>query len=810
MNTKTQQEKRLVNKPTPSTVQLKRPFTPAPTKSNGMETAVQPKTLSSQTNLVGRAQRTHTLQQKVGNTRVGRMMNPAPVQRQENSTGLPETLKSGIEALSGLSMDDVQVHYNSDKPAQLQALAYTQGTDIHVAPRQEKHLAHEAWHAVQQRQGRVRPTIQTKGALINNDAALENEADVMGTKAMQLQKHDQDIAQKKNSLHSTGNKMRLVTKSAPIQRFTDEELNQSAKKQKDENPNLSDFDCWVRGIEHLIAYFIWVALGRTGSPNQHYDWALRLRDKANHHNFDPAKITPEQIRAIFGGGFDGWEQRAIQAFAPPPQRVPDPEIVLRGTIKAATKVFFAQDDSEAGVFDNPTRREFSKLQDGKLYFDDDIVYVSVADVDLDRHVPVRDRPLFDGIPHPKDIIQGQLGDCFLLAAAATIADRNYKKIEEMFQDNGDTVTVRLFDVTEKANKKRFAPRFIIVDKSVVKKSDGTEAYAQKHLWVQMLEKAYAAANIDPNSELLKPMQGPSYKNYAEGGTLAFALQVLLGEEAEFESIYSGYGRGDSAVLPWSSTERKNYREGNIEQLVSWSIFKQDKGNVDIWMKFVTFDETYNGPIDKMFNQRTEFDDPDTKKIPYYDKEIRLHHFQELFDSNHLDATVAAEMIAWLDKSGFYPGKKGEYRDTGGKKEAKYSGEQLKAFLRIKKAIDENRPIAIKTKPVVAPKAKQDNASPTGEVKGKGFLGGHFYAVLDYDDTADIIKDVSLKWVKVRHPWGYYGIKNDYNFAKSIFTRAKVEKGNGEFWLELNDVTKFFMTVHTGSPLARPTPPQKKM
>ncbi|HCC51392.1 MAG TPA: hypothetical protein DEQ30_04490, partial [Porphyromonadaceae bacterium] len=72
-----------------------------------------------------------------------------------NKTGLPDDLKTGIENLSGYSMDDVRVHYNSGKPAQLQALAYTQGTDIHVAPGQEKHLPHEAWHVVQQKQGRV-------------------------------------------------------------------------------------------------------------------------------------------------------------------------------------------------------------------------------------------------------------------------------------------------------------------------------------------------------------------------------------------------------------------------------------------------------------------------------------------------------------------------------------------------------------------------------------------------------------------------------------------------------------------------------
>lgn len=101
----------------------------------------------------------------------------------KNNTGLPNRLKSGIENLSGVSMDDVKVHYNSSKPAQLQALAYTQGTEIHVAPGQQKHLAHEAWHVVQQKQGRVRPDTQIRGMAVNNNRTLEHEADAMGKKA---------------------------------------------------------------------------------------------------------------------------------------------------------------------------------------------------------------------------------------------------------------------------------------------------------------------------------------------------------------------------------------------------------------------------------------------------------------------------------------------------------------------------------------------------------------------------------------------------------------------------------------------------
>ncbi len=109
-------------------------------------------------------------------------MEDAP---RRNETGLPDNLKAGVESLSGYSLDDVRVHYNSSKPATVQALAYTQGTDIHVAPGQEKHLPHEAWHVAQQMAGRVSPTTNINGMPVNDNVALEHEADVMGEKAVQ-------------------------------------------------------------------------------------------------------------------------------------------------------------------------------------------------------------------------------------------------------------------------------------------------------------------------------------------------------------------------------------------------------------------------------------------------------------------------------------------------------------------------------------------------------------------------------------------------------------------------------------------------
>lgn len=105
--------------------------------------------------------------------------------RSANSNGLPGALQAGIQALSGVDVSDVQVHRNSAQPAQLNALAYAQGSNIHLASGQEHHLPHEAWHVVQQRQGRVAPTMQLAGVGINDDASLEEEADAMGAKALQ-------------------------------------------------------------------------------------------------------------------------------------------------------------------------------------------------------------------------------------------------------------------------------------------------------------------------------------------------------------------------------------------------------------------------------------------------------------------------------------------------------------------------------------------------------------------------------------------------------------------------------------------------
>lgn len=92
-----------------------------------------------------------------------------------------------MEQLSGEYVADATVHRNSPVPARVGANALTRGgREIHLAPGNDRHLPHEAWHLAQQRSGRVRPDRMIAGVAANVSAGHESEADRMGARAARL------------------------------------------------------------------------------------------------------------------------------------------------------------------------------------------------------------------------------------------------------------------------------------------------------------------------------------------------------------------------------------------------------------------------------------------------------------------------------------------------------------------------------------------------------------------------------------------------------------------------------------------------
>jgi Domain of unknown function (DUF4157) len=103
---------------------------------------------------------------------------------------LPPDLCADMESAFNTDFSAVRVH-ESAQAASLGALAFTQGTDIHFAPGQyDPHseggrqlLGHELAHVVQQRAGRVAATSDIGGVPLNDEPALEQEADDLGARA---------------------------------------------------------------------------------------------------------------------------------------------------------------------------------------------------------------------------------------------------------------------------------------------------------------------------------------------------------------------------------------------------------------------------------------------------------------------------------------------------------------------------------------------------------------------------------------------------------------------------------------------------
>jgi hypothetical protein len=235
------------------------------------------------------------LQRTIGNRAVGKLLTEIrliplkatqapPVQMQkipeeeeeplqtkkENKTGMPDNFKTGVEDLSGIDMSDVRVHYNSSKPAEVGALAYTQGTDIHVAPNHERYLSHEAWHFVQQAQGRVKPTMQLKGVAVNDNEGLEREADEMGKMTVKRKTMNVNMANKYIFEHSS-----------IIQLYNEKQMSSTLNAQGN--------------LRHYMVV-----------RDQNYNYQLPIRHLVNPYHFkNPAYAEPTYQRALLPEPFGG-------------------------------------------------------------------------------------------------------------------------------------------------------------------------------------------------------------------------------------------------------------------------------------------------------------------------------------------------------------------------------------------------------------------------------------------------------------------------------------------------------------------------
>jgi Flp pilus assembly pilin Flp len=99
-------------------------------------------------------------------------------------------------------------------------------------------------------------------------------------------------------------------------------------------------------------------------------------------------------------------------------------------------------------------------------------------------------------PHPNDVSQGQIGDCYLMAALAAMAHRRPEVINKNVKDNGDgTFTVTFYEQRTWRSPKKVD----VVVKAEFPARDGNWVFAQpgdksgdkEELWPMLYEKAWA-------------------------------------------------------------------------------------------------------------------------------------------------------------------------------------------------------------------------------------------------------------------------------------------------------------------------------
>lgn len=255
------------------------------------------------------------------------------------------------------------------------------------------------------------------------------------------------------------------------------------------------------------------------------------------------------------------------------------------------------------------------------------------------------KPLFrGGRVHVDDIIQGGIGNCYLLTALLSIAERNPEYIESMITQRPDGgIVVRLFDKkTTEDNQTITTPVYYHIDNTAVKVDRGG---SHKAGWVDAIVKAYYLHRLRHNDKRTKYKKGSEYVlegswNYNDvlsAGHSSTAYEHLTGVRSTLdklkkpshpldrllldESLITLY-KLDHPDLPGFSKQQKEniinnfYFVENGQQLQLWKQLLGDELAIKLRNQF---------PVDKYQELASLFD-----AIKKQDKTSAIRHIQSLW------------------------------------------------------------------------------------------------------------------------------------------------------------------------------------
>lgn len=181
-----------------------------------------------------------------------------------------------------------------------------------------------------------------------------------------------------------------------------------------------------------------------------------------------------------------------------------------------------------------------------------------------------DRPLFRaGGPDKEDVLQGSVGDCFILGPLSAVADATPDSIRKLIVDLDDgTYVVRQFRTAG-------TPEYVRVDADLWTDSTNKPVYAklglgEQALWVPIVEKAFAFfRNKDGDYASLN------------GGNSGTGGSIVMGADTDtrydIPEVYDA-----AAIVAWHNSGRpagaiQNYINSSVPVLLNWIQDRQQAG-----------------------------------------------------------------------------------------------------------------------------------------------------------------------------------------------------------------------------------------
>lgn len=443
-------------------------------------------------------------------------------------------------------------------------------------------------------------------------------------------------------------------------------------------------------------------------------------------------------------------------------------------------------------------------------------------------------PLFEHDPTIDDIRQGGLGDCYLMAAMAGVILRRPEHFKtHMRDDNQGNVHVLLYKAVNN-------PIVITIKKSTVYKKSTSlmkppsfkQAYAQDIPWVALYEKAYVAAGFWGNEGTGASAETQAYGTISNGlGSIA--ITHITGEQTFEDTITNFTARSEALGKLYTITK-------NLDSVKQYhGIFLQA-------MPFLPRVQTHLDDLNyDISNLQEDLSGLDPRYVKAIVKEIKKQHlplFSKFLFLPNIAFSQLQQIIVKLEKTqpgilqaaqAFLPRvqfcfSRPDYdiktfkQDLSGLPQnyitpillevqnqrllsgplgsGLYSDGDIALFQKLRSLLDSGKIIVVSTKKQIydTPEQIERQGHSGGEPMVKGLVGGHSYTLIAYACPG------SQLVFKLRNPWGFYG--RSYVAADAVAdvetqgvpfkATSREEKGNGEFWLELTELSSCFDSFST--------------